>query len=345
MQSRTEAPIGQFPRVQWKKQNRTASQEFYREMEFLDLVPGLLWRSDEKGSFTYLNRAWLEFRGRTLEEEIELGWLEGVHPDDLKNALNVQAQAFNNKKPFVRHFRLLASDKQYHWIKDCGSPIFEQNGEVEGFAGSALDFTEVYQDIEKQQTLLRETHHRVKNNLQILSSLLSLQSQQISGDTARATLQDCQNRVHVIVLLHEKLFQNESTNRLNFSEYVSELTEIVMSSYDRKLVGLKLEIEPVSIDQDKIIPCGLIINELLSNSLKYAFPNQDAGEISVRFHPENEHFVLEISDHGVGLRKDIQIYDSKTLGLRLVSALAKQLGGELIVDRNGGTKISVRFPR
>jgi PAS domain S-box-containing protein len=303
--SRSESPVGLFLDVQLKKQNQNTSQEFYKEMDFLDLVPGLLWRSNENGSYTYLNRAWLEFRGRTLEEELHMGWIEGVHPDDLKDALKVQAEAFDKKTPFVRHFRLLGSDKQYHWIKDSGVPIFREDGELHGYAGSALDVTQEYDDVERKETLLRETHHRIKNNLQVLSSLLHLQSQHINGDTVRTALQDCQNRVQVMALLHERLFQNESLDGLNFSEYVEELVEAVMNSYAPRKMDLKVDVEPVFLDHQKIIPCGLIIHELLSNSLKYAFPDGSSGEVNIRFYSQLEHFVLEISDVGVGLSEDI----------------------------------------
>jgi two-component sensor histidine kinase len=132
---------------------------------------------------------------------------------------------------------------------------------------------------------------------------------------------------------------------LNFSEYVTELAENVKSSYANDKVRLKLELEPATIHPDKIIPCGLIINELLSNSLKYAFPNGSSGEVLIHFYTQLQDFVLEIADDGVGLDQDIQIESSNSLGLHLVSTFTTQLGGELKMSRSGGTRISIRFPR
>ena len=353
MHSRSDGTLRKFEQLFLKRKQKNFLKDFDEYgTEFLDIVPGFLWRCDQNGFCTYFNRSWLEFRGRTLDEEMGSGWMEGVHPDDLENALSAQAKGFQDKSAFVRHFRVLGSDNRYHWIKDCASPVFQENAEMSGFAGCALDITAEYEcqqilreSAEKKETLLREAHHRFKNNLQILSSLFHLQNQEINRETAHATFKDFQNRVNLIALLHQKLLQDQLSDGLNFSDYVAELTKIVKSSYAREKVQLKLEVEPTGMDPDKVIPCGLIINELLSNSLKYAFPNENSGEILIRFYSKEQYFVLEISDDGVGLEDDIQIVRPNSLGLQLVSTLTRQLRGSAEMSYVHGTKISIRFPR
>ena len=321
--------------------------------ELLDSVPVFLWQSDENGLYTYFNRSWLEFRGRSLEEEKGLGWIEGIHPDDVKKILDIHAEASTKQKPFTRKFQLKGKDQKYYWMRDSANPVYV--GETfAGYCGSTMDFTleqeneeNLRRSLHEKETLLKEAHHRIKNNLQILGSLLSLQRQQNDNEEVGAILRECQNRVHVIVLLHMKLFEIHHLDRLNFAEYVKELAQIILDSYmsDRNKISLRLELESLPMHPDKVIPCGLILNELLSNAAKHAFPGQEQGEVTVRFFADKEDYCLEIVDGGIGFSEEVPAKGSKTLGLRLVSTLARQLGGELTVERNSGTIARVRFLR
>ncbi|MCI0414811.1 PAS domain-containing protein [bacterium] len=321
--------------------------------DLLDCAAVLLWRSDENGLYRYFNRPWLEFRGRTLEEEKGLGWIEGIHPDDLKNALDIHVKASVKQEPFDRTFRLEEKDGHYHWMKDSACPVFV-DGIFAGYCGSMIDFTaektleeELKRTVEEKETLLKEIHHRVKNNLQILISLLSLQRQHNDDEAVQSILQDCQNRVQVIVLLDQKLFQDRQSDGLNFAEYVKELTQAMLDQYngDRRTISLRFEIENQQLHPDKVLPCGLILNELLTNAVKHAFPGQDHGDVTVRFYADGQDYCLEIADGGIGLSENIPIEGSKTLGLKLVSTLARQLGGELSIKRSSGTIARVCFPR
>ena len=314
--------------------------------DLLECVPGLVWKTDENGFYTYFNRAWLEFRGRTFEEEKGMGWMDSIHPNDLENVLNIQAEAFLHRRPFVRRFRILGTDLQYHWVKDHGSPVLE-NDVFKGYCGTAIDLTEECKieqtlkgSLEQNEMLLRETNHRIKNNLQILYSLLSLESQQSSHQNVRAILQDCKNRVHVIILLHQKLF--ESNDGLNFPDYVRDVAEMIFNSYGNNNIRLHVDVESLSFHPDKFIPAGLIITELLSNAFKHAFPDQDGGEINVRFHSEGNDYVLVVSDGGIGFKTNAT--NGHTMGLKLVSTFVKQLKGDLKIDGRSGTKVTIRFP-
>jgi PAS domain S-box-containing protein len=314
----------------------------------LECVPGLVWKTDENGFYTYFNRAWLEFRGRTFAEEKGMGWMDAIHPDDLKNVLNIQAEASLHMRAFERRFRILGKDQQYHWVKDHGSPVLE-NQVFKGYCGTAIDLTkecEIEQgligSLEQNELLLKETNHRIKNNLQILYSLLSLESQQSGDQNVRTILQDCKNRVHVIILLHQKLF--ESNDGLNFPDYVRDVAQMISNSYGnhQRNINLQVDVEPLSFHPDKFIPAGLIITELLSNAFKHAFPDQDGGEIHVSFHSEGNDYVLTISDGGIGFTGDAT--EGHRMGLKLVSTFVKQLKGDLKIDGHSGTKVTIRFP-
>jgi PAS domain S-box-containing protein len=317
--------------------------------DLLEWVPGLVWKTDENGFYTYFNRGWLEFRGHSFEEEKGMGWMDAIHPDDLKNVLNIQAEASIHRRAFVRRFRILGADQQYHWVKDHGSPVLKNNV-FKGYCGTAIDLTEECKieqtlkgSLEQKEILLKETNHRIKNNLQILYSLLSFEGQQSNDENVRAILQDCKNRVHVIVLLHQKIF--ESDDGLNFTDYVRDVAQMIANSYGngRNNISLQLDVTPLTLHPDKFIPTGLIITELLSNAFKHAFPDQGGGEIQVRVRSDDTNCILEIADRGIGFTADGK--DGSSLGLKLVSTFVKQLRGDLKIDGASGTRVMVRFPR
>jgi len=321
--------------------------------EFLEAVPVLLWKTDSNGFYTYFNRTWLEFRGRRLDQEKDFGWMEGIHPDDLQQALDIQNKATEMKRSFVRYFRLLGSDQEYHWVKDTGAPLFHKSGTFLGYAGSSMDWTgdhqekeELQKSLEQRETLIKESYHRMKNHLQILSGLLILHSQNLNNTDLTQILKNCQNRIRIISLLHHKLFENPFLEGLDFSEYVRELTQMILESFenDSQKISLEIDVESVHMDPDRIIPCGLILNELITNSFKHAFPDHKDGKIGIRFYSRNQHHTLEISDSGVGISNDFEIGKSSTLGLKLISIFTKQLGGEIQISREAGTKILISFP-
>jgi PAS domain S-box-containing protein len=201
--------------------------------------------------------------------------------------------------------------------------------------------------LDEKEVLLREIHHRVKNNLQVISSLLSLQSHQIKGKKNLEMFKESQDRVRSMALIHEKLYQSQDLARINFKEYIQTLAAGLFHSYraspDR--ISLKLGVEDISLGVDSAIPCGLIVNELVSNSLKHAFPDGKEGEIRVLLHPVNRSCVeLVVSDNGVGLPEDLDVRRSKSLGLHLVTILAEdQLQGEVKLKRDKGTEFRIKL--
>jgi PAS domain S-box-containing protein len=199
--------------------------------------------------------------------------------------------------------------------------------------------------LREKEVLLKEVHHRVKNNLQVISSLLSLQSSSIESSETRELVRESQNRVRSMALIHEKLYQSDSLARIDFGEYLRNLTRDLFRSYSAGGVALKLQAEDVPLDVDAAVPCGLIVNELVSNALKYAFPAGRGGELSVSFaRVALDRYALTVTDNGVGLPKDLDVRNARTLGLQLVTMLVTQLHGTLDVVSDGGTTFLITLP-
>lgn len=200
----------------------------------------------------------------------------------------------------------------------------------------------VTDSLHEKETLLKEIHHRVKNNLQLISSLLQLQSGYIKDPAALQIFRDGQNRIRSMALIHEKLYQARSLAQIDFSEYVRSLTSLLIRTYHTSAqnVRLDLHIQPVSLNLETAIPFGLLLNELISNCLEHAFPDQRAGVIQVALaQTADGQVTLTVEDNGVGLPENFDWENNPSLGLRLIRILADQLHGQVMVHRQHGTAI------
>jgi PAS domain S-box-containing protein len=248
------------------------------------------------------------------------------------------------------------------------SLIMSDNSQILGIVCIGNDITDVKlaenkikASLEEKNLLLQEIHHRVKNNLQIISSLLSLQSKYVKDKEDLELFKESQSRVRSMAFIHEQLYQSSNFTNIDFSVYVQNLMSYLFHSYsiDPSYVNFKLDIDNVSLDINTAIPCGLIINEIVTNSLKYAFPLVEycnlsnnavvvPGKISneiciyLRSYEENK-FILVVSDNGIGLPETINFTNTDTLGLQLVNSLVDQLDGTIELDRTSGTQFKIIF--
>jgi len=200
--------------------------------------------------------------------------------------------------------------------------------------------------LKEKEVLLKEIHHRVKNNLQAISSLLYLQSKNIVDERTLEMFQDGRNRVRSMALVHERLYQSGDLARVDFAEYTQSLANSLFRSYgvNSNIIKLKINVDGVFLGIDTAIPCGLIINELVSNSLKHAFPNGREGEIRIELCSDNDgQFTLMVSDNGVGFPENLDFRNTKSLGLQLVNTLVAQLEGTVELDRSGETAFRITF--
>ena len=232
--------------------------------------------------------------------------------------------------------------------------VFLDRGEnVEGFIVTATNITERKQaeeqirtSLQEKELLLKEIHHRVKNNLQIISSLLSLQAQQIHDEEVLEMFSNSQNRVTSMALIHEKLYRSDELTGVNFAEYIETLTANLFQSYQvsTQHLQLRVEVQDIFLEIDEAIPCGLVINELILNALKHAFPGGREGEIYINLNRrEDGRYLLIVKDSGVGLPEDIDIATLDSLGLKLVDILVHQLQGSVEIIRSNGTEFRIEF--
>jgi PAS domain S-box-containing protein len=202
--------------------------------------------------------------------------------------------------------------------------------------------------LKEKEVLLKEIHHRVKNNLQIVTSLLQMQSRRTKEPQAVEVLRDSKNRIASIALVHEKLYRSEDLANIDFGQYIPDLTTHLFDTYNvsSNTVSLNLHVENTLLQIDEAIPCGLIINELVSNSLKYAFPAKRKGKIQIKFYStkSDNNLTLIVRDNGMGIPKEFDIETTHSLGLTLVQGLVEQLEGTIELDRHQGTEFKITFP-
>jgi len=203
--------------------------------------------------------------------------------------------------------------------------------------------------VKEKETLLRELSHRTKNNMNVISSLITLQSSSVKDSRTLEMLKDLQGRILTMSLVHEKLYQSRDLANVDMNEYVSSLSDGIMASYriEAENVTLDLDIENLTFLIDDAIPCGLIVNELMTNSLKHAFPDKKKGVIRISLHQVDEHeFTIQYTDNGVGLPKEFDLKSAKSLGIKLIHILAtKQLKGKVEISHGKGADFLMRLKK
>jgi PAS domain S-box-containing protein len=322
-----------------------------------DHAPVMLWMSGLDGLCEFFNSTWLTFTGRSLQQERGNGWAEGVHPDDFQDCMDLYLSSFVARKAFRMEYRLRRADGQFRWILDHGVPRYSQAGNFEGFIGSCIDITEMREGAEElrarsaalqaalreREVLLSEIHHRVKNNLQLVSSMLALQAR-IVGTEAQHALTEGQRRIDSIALVHEQLYGSRNLSAVNLARYAEALIpELCRASGISERVSVALELDEVELNPERAIPCGLVVGELVTNALKHAFPGERHGTLQVRLERlPAERLQLTVRDDGVGLGQEWGGRPT-TLGLDLVNIFAKQLEATVEVEREGGTCFRLTF--
>jgi two-component sensor histidine kinase len=270
------------------------------------------------------------------------------------------------KRKFITELRIILPDGEERVIYSQGGVIFDEKNAPIRMRGIVQDITERKKAEESLARIelarKKEIHHRIKNNLQVISSLLDLQAekfrnrQNIKDSEVLEAFRESQDRIISMVLIHEELHKGEGFEKLNFSSYINELAENLLFTYrlGNSDINLNMDLsENTLFDIDIAVPLGIIINELVSNSLKYAFQGRDMGEIQIKLQREENgeyksedcstSYVLSVSDNGVGIPENLDIEDLDSLGLQLVTSLVDQLDGELELKRDNGTEFTMRF--
>lgn len=272
-------------------------------------------------------------------KEIELFWEE-----KFKSVFEGNNERFENKR--------YDSEGNVFYREVYLNPIYNKSGSIKEVSCIGHDTTkqrtaerELQNSLEEKNVLLQEVHHRVKNNMQVISSILSLQSTYVRDEDTINILRESQNRIRAMAAIHEKLYRTKNFSDIKFSSYVQNLAQNIIETYElsNKTVELSCKLDEVFLTLDVAIPCGLIINELITNSLKYAFNNKEKGLITVDLINQKEKVVLRIADDGIGLPSDIDFRKTESLGLQLVSTLIEQIEGTIEREKREGTAYKIEF--
>lgn len=280
-------------------------------------------------------------------------YLTRVHPDDVERVKDVTNKAFHEHIPYSHDERIFRSDGEMRYLHTWAQPVLDDEGHLVRLVGVCQDITErkrAEQEVEKrlheQEVLLQEVHHRVKNNLQVISSLLRLQADRTQDRSASTAILESSNRVRSMSLVHENLYESGDLAHLDFPSYMQRLVNDAMRAYgaNQRNVRYALSVDKVSLPIDNAVALGLLANELVSNALKHAFPGNHTGHVNITLEREGGDAVLTVQDDGIGLPKDVVADHGGSLGMDLVRSFTKRLGGTLHLETNGGTCAEVRFP-
>ncbi len=319
-----------------------------------DNMMDLITRSNAKGEYEYVSPSAWKIVGYKPKNMLGKNMFDFVHPDDLEKVKSSMQEAVYtpslNEAEYISEveYRHKTSSGDYIWIETAGKPVFDHGKGLKGFVCSSRNIDDrkhaekqIKTSLEEKEVLLKEIHHRVKNNMQIISSLLSLQSRYIKDENYLVIFKESQNRVRSMAMIHEGLYRTHNLARINFEKYIENLMSALFSSYgvDHNIIKQKMDLNKVLLDIDTAIPCGLILNELVTNSLKHAFPEGRQGEISVLLSQEGENMLkMVIGDNGTGFPDNIDFQNTESLGLQLVNTLVEQLKGKIELQRENGTR-------
>jgi len=348
-----------------RKQAEKNLKKAYQELEnqkklleqLLEATPDHLIMYDYLGRHIYVNKAALDAQGLTEESVIGKTWKDLGFPENAGKSFEEKLkQVFSTGQPIFFEDKFPTIEGLKDWDVFY-TPFFNPEGKVIFMVATYRDVTkrkqseeQLRQSLEEKEVLIKEVHHRVKNNLQIISSLLYLQSRYVKEQKMLEIFRDCQNRIRAMSLVHETLYRSDNLSKIDFSDYLKILINNIFYTYGAFSRGIEinLEMEPVTVSLNTVIYCGLIINELISNSLKYAFTGFEGSQKIIVLELkviESGKLQLTIADNGVGfnLLPNPQNNELSSLGLQLVNTLVEQMEGEMHFENLSGSKFVFTF--
>lgn len=333
-------------------QERLSELERFRAL--LDETNDFIFLSEVPSCrFADVNNSACEQLGYSPQEMLEMSIDDIIPPEKIDYMRNIISNLIDRKhlqsRQIIETFFKRNDDSQFNVEISISSVQFSEDLYVVMVARDITERKEfenaLKASLEEKEVLIREIHHRVKNNMQIISSLLNLQKQYVHDEEAVDVLKESQNRVKSMAMIHEKLYKSRNFSEINFADYIRSLVDDLFFSYgvDPNQIKKTIILEEVMMGLETAIPCGLIISELVTNTLKYAFPNHRKGEFKMELHDIDGWYHLIISDDGVGMPPNVGFYETETLGLQLVKSLVNQLEGTVKLVRNNGTEFKIVF--
>ncbi|MGB9928116.1 MAG: sensor histidine kinase, partial [Methanosarcina sp.] len=360
----------------WKLAIKKVEESERKYASFIKNFHGIAFQLDENFVPEFLNGAVAEVTGYSEEEFMsQIKWKDIILPEDLAFVLKEEKKIQNSPSLGYEEieFHIRHRDGRIKWVNEIIQKIQSKGGKP-FYQGTIYDVTEK-KETEKFLTNIeaarkKEIHHRIKNNLQVISSLLDLQGERFKDRKTVQTSEvieaflESQSRVISMALIHEELYKGGGFDTLNFSSYIEELIGNLFHTYKLGNTNTRLDTDlekNIFFDMDIAVPLGIIVNELVSNSLKYAFIDRNDGRIQIKLYrevpPQNKenksendsedlkgiNYILKVSDNEIGIPESIDLKNPKSLGLQLVTTLVEQLEGELELKRNNGTEFIVKF--
>lgn len=341
-----------------EKKNRQLKKEIALNTKIFSISPDYMFLLGLDGKIVEVSksvRKLLDSQNRVIN--CKISQINIVHIKDLHKFIKSINSILNGKsiEPFRSIFLTPENDEIHVLVRI--SPV-ESDDEIIGIFINATDITDqllleeskqesttLQKALTDKEMLVREIHHRTKNNLMIMASLFSLTSADIEDENAKAIFNQTHSRVKSMALIHEKLYRSDDLKCINFGDYIRNLGQDLSNIFlsENSKVQLIMDVEDLKINIETAINVGLILNELLTNSIKYAFPEGRKGNIFINFHQTDNHYIMIVADDGVGLPQDLDLENCDSLGLNLVRNLVGQIGGDLIVNQDFGTEITICF--
>ena len=310
-------------------------------------------------SYEYVSPAVESMLGYTPERILSGGpdfVFEQIHPEDRESIAGgnrrLRSAGVTDQFTGETEYRIRTVQGNYIWVHNQRKVVTDDSGKPVAVVGTVRDISgrkeyeaQLRRSLDEKRTLLAEIHHRVKNNLAVMSSLLALQKNQSTGEVHHI-LQDTEFRIQSIAMIHEKLYQTDTFAGVDMKDYIRDFVDIVTQSFSskHKAIGIDQEVERILLDITRAVPLGLILNELMNNAFKHGFSDTDSGKVTVMLKRHNERGVLTVTNSGAGLPADFSLDNVRSLGMTLVRTLTEQLNGELDVTQSDVTTFQVTFP-
>lgn len=277
-----------------------------------------------------------------------------IHPDDAEAFNDSLRDCLHGNKKLDVAYRIVRPDGTVRHVKSLGNAIRERDGKAVMMIGTIMDITEqvradelIRNSLREKEIMLREIHHRVKNNFQFLISILDIQSERLSDPEALNIFSNARNRIRLISMVHEKLYQARDLSHIDIADYIRSLVDYLRQSMSEHPgnVTVSLRVGDVDLGINRAMTCGLIINELVSNTLRHAYPHGGRVKIRIEFSPTGKEYMLRISDGGVGFPRGLDFRATTSLGMQLVCMFVEQLGGNITLIQRKGTEFRISFPQ
>lgn len=305
----------------------------------------------QNGRIVYLNQSGAELYGASTPEElIGRSVTDFSHPDNIRTIERRERRLYKQKPVEPSEHKIVTLDGSEKYVEARSIPI-TYNGKVaiqtvlHDLTDRQKEKRQVRNSLRQKETLLKEIHHRVKNNLAVISGLLEMQIMNVDDEVSRNTLKDSQLRIRSVALIHEKLYQTEMLSDIGFDRYLKELVNAISHTYnsEKQDIEVYFDLDPVAIKLDQAIPCSLIVNEVIINCYKHAFPDNRNGKIRIESSYNNAELMIRIKDNGQGLPDDFEPKERSSLGMTIIETLAEQLEANISFRSDRGTAFELRF--